>query len=47
MSAGGIRPIPAKRGREAHDWISTPKRDAVTFAYFARRALRTHGNALD
>jgi L-fuculose-phosphate aldolase len=47
MAAGEIRPIPPALGREAHDWISTPKRDAVTFAYFARRALRTHGDALD
>jgi L-fuculose-phosphate aldolase len=46
MSAGSIRPIPAELGREAHDWVSTPKRDSVTFAYFARRALRTHGDAL-
>jgi L-fuculose-phosphate aldolase len=46
MSAGSIRPISAELGREAHDWVSTPKRDSVTFAYFARRALRTHGDAL-
>ncbi len=47
MAAGTIRPIPPGLGREAHDWISTPKRDAVTFAYYARRALRSHGDALD
>ncbi|TCW78008.1 aldolase [Burkholderia sp. SRS-46] len=42
MSAGTIRPVPPALAREAHDWISTPKRDAVTFDYYARRALRTH-----
>ncbi|KVN31840.1 class II aldolase [Burkholderia stagnalis] len=42
MSAGTIRPVPPALAREAHDWISKPKRDAVTFDYYARRALRTH-----
>ncbi|KWE59250.1 aldolase [Burkholderia sp. MSMB2157WGS] len=42
MSAGEIKPVPPALAREAHDWISKPKRDAVTFYYYARRALRTH-----
>ncbi|KIP17494.1 MULTISPECIES: aldolase [Burkholderia] len=42
MSAGTIRPVPPALAQEAHDWISKPKRDAVTFEYYARRALRTH-----
>lgn len=47
MSAGTIKPIPQELGKEAHDWISTPKRHAVTFGYYARRALRTHPDCLD
>ncbi len=40
MAAGDVKPIPPELGREAHDWISTPKRDQATFGYFARRVLR-------
>lgn len=47
MAAGEIKPLPSVLANEAHDWVSTPKRDSVTFAYYARRALRTHTNALD
>ncbi|ALL68319.1 Ribulose-5-phosphate 4-epimerase [Paraburkholderia caribensis MBA4] len=46
MAAGEMKPISPELGREAHDWISTPKRDAVTFGYFARRALTTHADCL-
>ncbi|HTJ95640.1 MAG TPA: aldolase [Pararobbsia sp.] len=46
MSAGTIKPIPEALAKEAHDWISTPKRHAVTFDYFARRALRHHQDCL-
>lgn len=46
MAAGAIKPIPPALAIEAHDWISTPKRDAVTFAYYARRALRRHPDCL-
>ncbi len=46
MSAGQIRPIPEALGKEAHDWISTPKRHGAAFSYYARRALRTHGDCL-
>ena len=46
MGAGRIEPIPAALAAEAHDWISTAKRDRVTFDYFARRALRQHADSL-
>jgi L-fuculose-phosphate aldolase len=46
MQAGSIKPIPAELGKEAHDWTSTAKRHAVTFGYYARRALRHHGDCL-
>ncbi|EKN48494.1 MULTISPECIES: aldolase [Pseudomonas syringae group] len=46
MSAGEIRPIPEALGREAHDWISTPKRHGAAFSYYARRALRAHADCL-
>ncbi|MEV7597192.1 aldolase [Kitasatospora sp. NPDC089797] len=46
-SAGEIRELPDALAREAHDWISTPKRDQANFAYHARRALRAgHHDAL-
>jgi len=47
LSAGSVQPIPDSLGHEAHDWISTPKRNAVTFAYYTRRILRTHQNCLE
>jgi L-fuculose-phosphate aldolase len=46
MAAGEIRPIPEAFGREAHDWISTAKRNQASFAYYARRALRNHPDCL-
>lgn len=46
MAAGAIQAIPESLAREAHDWISTPKRNEVTFAYYARRALRAHPDCL-
>ncbi|MEV0533565.1 aldolase [Kitasatospora sp. NPDC050463] len=47
-AAGRIREIPDLLAREAHDWISTPKRGQASFGYYARRALRAgHGDALD
>ena len=38
--------ISAALGREAHDWILTPKRSQVGFSYYARRALRSHPDVL-
>nr|WP_315391579.1 aldolase [uncultured Duganella sp.] len=46
MAAGAIKPIAPALANEAHDWISTDKRNAVTFAYYARRALRNHADCL-
>ncbi|WBS05136.1 aldolase [Pseudoduganella sp. SL102] len=46
MGAGTIQPIPTALASEAHDWISTARRDSVTFNYFARRALRQHADCL-
>ncbi|QGZ61125.1 aldolase [Paraburkholderia acidisoli] len=47
MQAGTIQPIPPALANEAHDWTSTAKRHAVTFDYYARRALRRHPDCLD
>ena len=46
MAAGEIKPIPEALAREAHDWISTPKRSQATFAYYARRALKQHPDGI-
>jgi L-fuculose-phosphate aldolase len=46
MAAGDIKPIPEVLGKEAHGWISTPKRHQASFAYYARRALRSHPDCL-
>ncbi|OFA04383.1 aldolase [Duganella sp. HH101] len=46
MAAGAIQPLPPRLAAEAHDWISSARRDQVTFAYYARRALRTHQDCL-
>lgn len=47
MSAGEICPIPPDLGREAHDWISKPKRHGAAFNYYARRTLRQHSDCLN
>lgn len=46
MSAGEIKPIDPELAREARTWMTTEKRYAATFAYFARGALRTHADCL-
>jgi L-fuculose-phosphate aldolase len=46
LASGEIKPIPQKLGSEAHDWISTAKRNQIAFAYYARRALRAHPDCL-
>ena len=46
MASGEIRPVPELLAQEARDWTTTPKRFAVAFAYQARRALKTHADAL-
>lgn len=37
---GPVKPVPAELARESHDFLVKPKILALTFAYFARRALR-------
>ena len=46
MAAGTIKPLPEKLAREAHDWTLTPQRSQANFAYYARRALARHPDAL-
>jgi len=46
MSAGQIQPLPSKLAQEAHDWVSTDKRNKVNFTYYARQALKTHTNCI-
>ncbi|OBJ68269.1 aldolase [Mycobacterium sp. 1274756.6] len=46
MAAGTIKPLPDKLAREAHDWTSTPQRSRANFAYYARRALARHPDAI-
>lgn len=46
MSAGQIRPIDPVLGREARDWINRPKRNAVSFSYYARCAVPRHADCL-
>lgn len=38
--AGEIKPIDPALGLEAHDWILRPRRNAIAFAYHARRCLK-------
>jgi L-fuculose-phosphate aldolase len=46
MSAGTIAALSPRLAREAHDWTLRPKRSQANFAYYARRALRNHPDAL-
>ncbi|WP_099024370.1 aldolase [Mycolicibacterium palauense] len=46
MAAGTIAALPDRLAREAHDWTLTPKRSQANFAYYARRALALHPDAL-
>ncbi|MGB9222079.1 aldolase [Mycobacterium sp.] len=46
MAAGTITELPESLAREAHDWTLTPARSRVNFAYYARRALARHPDAL-
>ncbi|MGH7072009.1 MAG: aldolase [Acetobacteraceae bacterium] len=45
-SAGTIRPIPSERAQEAHDYRLKPKPIGATFAYYARRVLRSDRGVL-
>lgn len=46
MAAGTIAPLSDRLAREAHDWTLTPRRSAANFAYYTRRALAQHPDAL-
>ncbi|WP_417227834.1 aldolase [Amphritea sp.] len=46
MAAGQIKPLPHDLAQEAHDWVSTEKRNNVNFAYYARQALKNHPNCI-
>jgi L-fuculose-phosphate aldolase len=46
MAAGTVKELPEELAREAHDWTLTPARSRANFAYYARRALARHPDAL-
>lgn len=46
MAAGEIHELPHELAQEAHDWVSTDKRNKVNFAYYARQALKTHADCI-
>lgn len=45
MAAGEVKPIDPVLGKEAHDWILRPKRNAIAFDYYARRTLKNPNHA--
>lgn len=46
MAAGEIKPLPHDLAQEAHDWVSTDKRNRINFAYYARQALKNHQDCI-
>lgn len=46
MAAGTVKELPEELAREAHDWTLSPQRSRANFAYYARRALARHPDAL-
>lgn len=46
MAAGVVAELPERLAREAHDWTLSPTRSRANFAYYARRALARHPDAL-
>tara|TARA_R100001377_G_scaffold73017_1_gene48918 strand:+ start:686 stop:1462 length:777 start_codon:yes stop_codon:yes gene_type:complete len=46
MAAGEIQSLPHELAQEAHDWVSTDKRNKVNFAYYARQALKKHTDCI-
>jgi L-fuculose-phosphate aldolase len=46
MAAGTVKELPEHLAREAHDWTLAPARSRANFAYYARRALARHPDAL-
>ena len=47
MAAGKIQPLPPHLADEAREWIRTPKRSQIGFAYYARRALKGHKDVFE
>ena len=47
MAAGEVKPLPEELAREAHDWTLRPARSKANFAYYARRALAKHPDAIN
>ncbi|WP_086930279.1 aldolase [Agarilytica rhodophyticola] len=46
MSAGEIKALPPALAKEAHDWVSTDKRNKVNFAYYTRQVLNKHADCV-
>ena len=46
MAAGEVKPLPHNLAQEAHDWVSTDKRNKVNFAYYVRQALKNHQDCI-
>jgi L-fuculose-phosphate aldolase len=47
MAAGTLKVIAPEKGREARDWILTPKRTQRTFEYYARKLLKSDASCMD
>lgn len=47
MAAGEIKELPPRLAQEAHDWTLSPRRSTANFNYYARRALRSHPDAVN
>jgi L-fuculose-phosphate aldolase len=43
-AAGVIQAILPELGREAHDWLISPKRNEASFYYYARRVIRQNSD---
>jgi L-fuculose-phosphate aldolase len=46
MAAGDVQPLPKELAQEAHDWVSTDKRNKVNFAYYVRQAVKKHSDCI-
>ena len=46
MASGDIQPIPHELAQEAHDWVSTDKRNTVNSSYYVRQALKNHTDCI-
>lgn len=45
-ASGTVKELPEQLAREAHDWTLRPERSRANFAYYARRALARHPDAI-